>query len=261
MKISRSSRTQRAPVAGGDNSAAMNTTGGISQQVSRQLSAMIALATGLLMLAISVAMLIIQPRALPSMPEGFLTPVLALEFVADFASAKHLLGQDQVLLQAFTSMTHWDMVFLLSYGAFLVSCVCVIFAKGVLRNIALAFAIIAPLADLLENLQLLQVLHALDPENGFHGESPIDFFYLRLAVVIKFGAIALVHVRLLRPLLEHSPLGKALAGLMMVNVFATGASFYNVPYAIEVTMNSIALCWLLQWVLIARDLRSGRISR
>ena len=64
-------------------------------------------------------------------------------------------------------------------------------------------------------------------------------------MVIKFGCIALANVRFDASATTARALERVIAGLMMVDVFATGASFYGMPYAIEVTLYTIVVGWLL----------------
>lgn len=218
--------------------------------VSRQLLS-VALLAGLVMLAQVIGMLMMLPSTVAWLPAGFLTPIYALEFVTDFSTARHMLGRDPATAMAFIQGIQLDMAFLVVYGVFLVCSVCVLLKKGGLRYIALFFAVLAPLGDLAENMQLLTLLQSIAKTTGFHDASNVDFMFLRLAVVVKFSAIAIVMLRLLRPLWQRARVGQALCLLILVNVFATVASFFNVPYAVEVMVNTISLCWfLLWWVLL-----------
>lgn len=217
-----------------------------------------AVVSGLMMLFFSVIMFAVMPITLQWMPHGFTTPILALEFLPDLTSARQLLAQDTATVQAFIDGVRWDMAFLACYGAFLFSCAWVLLEKGVLRYIAIGFAVLAPLADIAENLQLLTLLTTLQSKTSLLSDDPIDFLYLRLAVVIKFGAIAILQSRLMRPLWQRPRLGRLLVVLILVNTFATGACFLSVAYAVEVMMSAIALCWLLLWVMMVMALRGSR---
>lgn len=226
------------------------------QHSSSRLALNTALFAGLIMLALVIAMLMVVPMHVAWMPAGFLTPLYALEFVADFSTARHMLGHEPAVAMAFNQGMQLDMGFLVIYGIFLVSSVCALLEKGVLRYIALFFALLAPVADLLENLQLLTLLKNIAEATGFHDATEVNFMYLRLAVVVKFGAIAIVMLRLLRPLWLRARLGQALCLLIFVNTLATGASFFHVPYAVEVMVNTISLCWLFLWIILLMQWRA-----
>lgn len=236
---------------------ALSQAGSSQQAITNKTAVQVAVWAGIALLIFNVGQMFVQPAALSWMPQGFLTPILALEFLSDFDNARQLLAQTDTA-ERFTHMVQWDMAVLVGYGVFLVACVCAIFEKGMMRNIALIFAVIAPVADFVENVQLLKLLGFFPADPHYSGEGPIDFYYLRLAVVIKFGCIALANVRLMRPLLQRGPLERVIAGLMMVDVFATGASFYGMPYAIEVTLYTIVVGWLLLWMLMFFNLRAMR---
>lgn len=219
-----------------------------------------ALLAGLMMLALVVAMLIVTPMQVAWMPEGFLTPLYALEFVTDYATARHMLGHEPAVAMAFIQGIQVDMVFLVVYGVFLVCSVFVLLEKGVLRYIALFFALLAPAGDFFENLQLLSLLKSIAEATGFHDVADVNFTYLRLAVVVKFGAIAIVMLRLLRPLWLRARMGQALSLLIFINTLATGASFFHVPYAVEVMVNTISLCWFLLWIILLMQWRAKTTS-
>ncbi len=233
----------------------------VSEQYSTsRLALNIALLAGLMMLALVVAMLMVFPTQVAWMPEGFLTPLYALEFVADYSTARHMLGHEPAVALAFIQGIKLDMIFLVVYGIFLVSSVFVLLEKGVMRYIALFFAVLAPIGDLLENLQLLSLLKSIAEATGFHDVTDVNFMYLRLAVVVKFGAIAIVMLRLLRPLWLRARLGQALCLLIFINTLATGASFFHVPYAVEVMVNTISLCWFLLWIILLMQWRAKTTS-
>lgn len=220
-------------------------------------AAFIAVVAGIALFITTLGILFVQPNAPTWMPNGFITPILALEFATDIAVVRQMLGDDAVTAEALMHVVKWDMAFLCAYAVFLIAVITALIEKGVLRYIALFFAAIAPLADIAENLQLLTLLEFVISGASFRAEAPIDFSYLRLAAVMKFGAIAIVHIRLMRVVIQQGHYGRVLAAFLLGSIVATGASFYTVPYALDIAMTLVSICWLMLWAMMLSRLRAA----
>lgn len=220
-------------------------------------AALIAVVAGIALFITTLGILLVQPATPAWMPKGFLTPILALEFATDIAMVREMLGDDAATAHALMTVVKWDMAFLGAYAVFLVAVIVALIGKGVLRYIALFFAAVAPLADLAENLQLLKLLDFVVSGASMRAEAPIDFTYLRMAAVIKFGAIAIVHIRLMRVVIQQGRYGRVLAAFLLGSIFATGASFYTVPYALDIAMTLVSICWLMLWAMMLSHLRAA----
>lgn len=216
----------------------------------------LALLAGLGILVSSVGILLVQPSTLAWLPHGYLTPVLALEFSTDIGMVRQMFGGEHQAIAAMMQVIRWDMAFLVCYAVFLVTVVCTLISQGILRYIALFFAVIAPVADVAENLQLLALLEHLQ-NASVKADAPIDFTDLRLATVVKFGAVAIVHIRLLRAVMPLGRYGRILSAFLLGSVFATGASFYTVPFALDAAVAFTAISWCLLWGMMLIRLRSN----
>src|SRR3990167_8547921 len=163
---------------------------------------------GLLVLTVGVALLFIYPHHLDSLPPGFVTPILAIEFVTSLPDAQALFANNAGLV-AQVQTGHWiDMGFLCTYGSFLVL-VNLGFWRRQRRalNLLGAFAaLIAASADLAENLNLLQLGEAL-----LGLSAPPDFWLLRLYVDTKFLGICVALLCLALPLWQLDRIGKTFA--------------------------------------------------
>lgn len=207
---------------------------------------------GLLTLLISIGLTFFYPLALDTLPAGFFTPILALEFATSLNDARDIFAGDQALV-AQMQRGHWlDMLFLLAYGTFLVLPNAVLWQRQ--RHwsslAGMVAAAVAALADILENTKLLQLGDAL-----LQGEPAPDFVLLRLYVGIKFLAISITMLCLGRSLFRYDTLGKLFAALSLVLVPVTMLALDGNPVMIEAMGLITAAGWLilLVWLLRMRN--------
>ena len=211
-----------------------------------------AAACGGLVVLIAIALAFFYPASLDSLPTGFRTPILAIEFTMSLADARAIMGADQALVEQ-VQIGHWvDMVFLLAYSAFLA------LPNGVMwlryrhwSSLAgMIAACVAAVADAAENGKLLQLGNAL-----LGDAPPPDFALLRLFVGIKFLAISIAMLCLGRTLFRFDTLGKVFAVISLVLVPVTMLGLEGNPAMIEAMGLLTALGWLvlLVWLLRARN--------
>ncbi|HVK99563.1 MAG TPA: hypothetical protein VM553_07125 [Dongiaceae bacterium] len=208
-----------------------------------------ATAAGVLVLIVGVALLFIYPPYLETLPPGFSTPILALEFVTSLVDAQALVGNDpEVVAQMQTG--HWvDMGFLCVYGA-LLALTNLGFWKRLRRPLSLVgvfAALIASSADLAENINLLQLGEALQGLSA-----PPDFWLLRLYVATKFLGISAALLCLALPLWQQGRIGKAFALVSFLLVPMTVVGLSGPPVLAEAMGSLIALDWILLLVWLLR---------
>lgn len=212
--------------------------------------------TSLPLLALAALMFLFYPPALPTLPAGFITPILALEFTDSLEAARALLGNDAALI-ARVQTGHWiDMGFLLSYGAFLAlaNLGCWYWQPRPVSLAGLVLALLAAGADSLENGQLLHLGRALLEDTA----AP-DFGLLRLCVVTKFAAIALSLLCLVPRLRPANGPGKLFGlvsiALALVTLPALTLSLVNpasAPPLLEIMGVLIVPGWILLLVWLVR---------
>ncbi len=206
------------------------------------------------MIVLVLGMNAFYPVTLPTLPAGYFTPILAIEFVASLAHAQALFAGDTALL-ARTQTGHWiDMGFLLAYGSFLAlaNLGCWQWQR---RRVSLAgagFAVLAALADCAENLQLLQLGNALQGTSA-----PPDFSLLRLCVDTKFAGIALSMLCLVPLLWPHGWAGKGFASVsaLLAPVTLAALTLVGTPATnplVEVMAGLIVPGWILLLVWLVR---------
>lgn len=172
-----------------------------------------AMVAGAVVVLLAIALAFFYPPTLATLPQGFHTPILAIEFVASLAEAEAIFAGDADLVQQVQTGHRIDMAFLLAYGAFLL-----LLNLGFWRwqrrplNLAGALAaVIAAVADSVENLHLLQLGEALRGNSA-----PPDFAWLRVLVASKFIGIAVSLLCLGHAMWHQGRLGKLFACISIV---------------------------------------------
>lgn len=211
-----------------------------------------AAACGGLVLLLAIVLLFFYPPTLDTLPTGFRTPVLALGFTPSMGAAHALFGNDLALVQQ-VQTGHWlDMLFLLFWGAFLALPNAVMWLRY--RHwsslVGITAAVVAAVADVMENGQLLQLGTALLDQ----GPAP-DFDLLRQCVEFKFLAISIAMLFLGRGLFRFGLLGKVFAVISLMLVPVTLLGLNGNPAMIETMGLLTALGWLvlLVWLLSVRN--------
>lgn len=207
---------------------------------------------GFLVVLLALALTFFYPPSLNTLPAGFFTPILALEFTTSLKEARDLFAGDQALI-AQMQQGHWlDMLFLLAYGAFLILSNAVLwqYHRHWSALVGMVAAAVAALADMLENTRLLQLGEAL-----LKGEPAPDFVLLRLYVGIKFLAISIAMLCLGRTLVRYDMLGKLFAVISLALVPVTMLALEGNPPLIEAMGLMTAAGWLLllTWLLRVRN--------
>lgn len=200
------------------------------------------------MIALVVAMSFFYPSTLPSLPPGFFTPVLAMEFVTSQADAQAIFAGDLELVQRTQTGHLIDMAFALAYGAFLAlaNLGCWYWQRRLVNLAGVLLAVLAAAADCIENLQLLRVGDVLLGQAA----AP-DFGLLRICVSIKFASIALSMLCLVPPLWPHGWPGKgfALVSILLVPVALTALALANRPDT-HPLLEAVAILMGPGWILL-----------
>lgn len=212
-----------------------------------------AIVSGIFMVLITITMSQFYPAHLDTLPEGFITPILAIEFMASHTEARQIFADNRDLI-AQVQTGHWiDMIFLLSYCAFLaLPNILFWLRQRHWSSIAgIMAAVIAAVADAAENWKLLQAGNALLGENV-----PPDFSLLRLYMGTKFLAISISMLCLSRSLFQQGTLGKIFASLSLVLVPVTMIGLDGNPVMIEAMTGLIVVAWITLFIWLVRT-RNG----
>lgn len=215
----------------------------------------LAAVAGALVIVLSIAMSFFYAPSLDSTPAPFSSPILALEFSNSLAEAQALFAGRDDIVRKFHIGHYLDMGFLLAYSALLY------FAnigawqrkKRGIFLLGSGCAIVAGCADFAENLQLMQLSHAL-----LEGTAPPDFHVLRLLVTIKFSAICLAMLCLVPALWREHLLGKVFT---IATVLLSGATVMTVigkHSASSAMMLMTVIAWGALWIGLLIALRRSR---
>lgn len=211
-----------------------------------------AIIAGTITLVLGIVISLVYPLTLETLPEGFISPILAIEYLASMPDAERLFAGDLALIGRVQTGHYLDMLFLLAYGAFLA------LANGALwlhtrhwsAKVGVFAAMIAAVADACENLQLLALGQALLGEGG----TP-DFELLRLCMGGKFLAITVAMLCLGRNLFQQGVAGKLFCGISLILVPVAMLGLDGNPLLIETMALLIMIGWiiLMVWLIKSRN--------
>jgi len=148
----------------------------------------------------SLALLKVFPSQAPKMPDGFVTPILAFEFVRTRQEVQELFGEPRSdfrasMIDAMNLGNRIDYLYMTLYSLFLFtfSCTCARIRKSSTYYLASLLSLLVLGGDALENLQLLNITLKLDT-GGFDRELRLLFYFTWL----KWGGLALIFALLSR---------------------------------------------------------------
>jgi len=194
----------------------------------------------------SVLLLFVFPPKVPSLPEGFLTPIIAFEFIQTNTEVKELFGGENITLRnemvrAMDLGNQLDYVYMCLYSAFLlmVSVTCARLSKNKYYYAGVVLALVVLAADALENVQLLGITANLSTGNF---DSQLRLLYL--FTWIKWGGIALIFLTLSPWFLKGGRFSKTI-GIMGIISFILGvAAYMNRSLINEIFSLSVALMFI-----------------
>ncbi len=149
---------------------------------------------GLALIFMSIVLLFIFPARLPAMPDGFITPIIAFEFVRTVEDVKTIFGPEdtparQAIIKAMDLGNKLDYIYMLLYSGLLAlfSRTCARITKRKLFYIPVFLAGLALAGDALENIQLLGITANIETMD-------IGVYLDRLHPMtwIKWGSLALI---------------------------------------------------------------------
>lgn len=193
---------------------------------------------------LSIIMQYFMPITLPGMPTGFVTPVMAFEYVSSMTEAQALFGDDTNLLVGMLKGIWVDMLYAVVYGSFLVLA-SVAAWRQTGNKYLLSGAILAVFGstfDFLENNQLIGVGNALLNQIPY-----TQFELLNALVTGKFVCLSLAGLSLAPFLNLLGKRGKTFIGLSFLGLCSALIAVYEKAYFAEITL----MCLVVAWTLLA----------
>lgn len=196
----------------------------------------------LVVILLSMAMQYFMPIALPGMPTGFFTPVMAFEYVSSMAETQAMFRGDANLLMSMLKGIWVDMLYLVTYGSFLVLASLAAWRQTG-KKYLLSGAILAVFGstfDLLENNQLISIGNALLNQIPYS-----QFELLNALVTAKFVCLSLAGLALAPFLYVLGKRGKTFIGLNLLSLSCALLATYEKAYFAEITLLCIGFAWTL----------------
>jgi hypothetical protein len=202
---------------------------------------------GLAVIAMSVALLFVFPSKAPSLPEGFMTPIIAFEFIQSPDEVFQMFGGND--LAARTTMkdamdlgNRLDYVYMILYSMFLLlfSVTC----KKITRNpyyfAGAGIALVVLAGDAMENIQLLGITANLSAGDITPYLEPLYLF-----TWIKWGGIAMIFLVLFPWFLRGGLYSKIIGATGIISFILGFAAFLNRSVINEIFALSVAVMFIL----------------
>lgn len=184
---------------------------------------------GLVVVAMSIALMAVFPSRLPEMPEGFVTPVIAFEFVRTMDDVKLIFGptdspQRREIVKAMDRGNKLDYVYMILYAGFLAcfSLTCARVTHRKLFYIPVCLAGFVLTADALENIQLLGITANLETMNITH-------FLVRLHWLTwaKWGGLSLIFLFLIPYFIKEGLYALFISAAAVICAILAAAAFMH----------------------------------
>lgn len=202
---------------------------------------------GLAVIVMSAVLLTVFPSKASRLPHGFMTPIIAFEFIQDKDDVDALFGPADSPVRENTIRkmdlgNRLDFGYMILYGSFLfIFCLQTYLLTGkrwfLLGGLA-SFAVLA--ADMLENVQLLGIT-ALLAEGNFDGHLRL----LHLFTWLKWGGIVAVFLILLPFFIREGRFGKVISGIVFSSLALSAAAFFHPGIANELFSLSVMAMFLM----------------
>lgn len=184
---------------------------------------------GLALIAMSIALLFVFPSRLPALPDGFVTPILAFEFVRTVDDVKIIFGPEssperQKTVRAMDLGNRLDYIYMILYAGFLAwfSRTCARITGRKLFYVPLCLAGLSLAGDALENIQLLGITASLETMD-------MELYLARLHQMtwVKWGSLALVFLFLAPYFIKGGLYSRIIAGTGVAGALLAAAAFVH----------------------------------
>jgi hypothetical protein len=211
--------------------------------------------TGLLMVAMSIGLLAVFPTKAPNMPNGFVTPIIAFEFIETRAEVVAMFtqtdnaGRESInapMLAAFDLGNRLDYLYMVLYSGFLMmfSLTCAKLSGKKYFYVAAVLSLFVLACDALENIQLLGITAYLR-SCMMMGDLEALLVNLSRFTWMKWGGIAAIFLILAPWFLRGGKFSKTI-GLFGIASAGFGlAAFVHRPVVTEIFGLSVVLTFLM----------------
>ncbi len=202
---------------------------------------------GLAVIVMSIILLFIFPSQAPTLPEGFMTPIIAFEFIQTENEVFEMFGGHDLLVRntmtdAMDLGNRLDYGYMVLYSLFLFffSATCAKISKNPYYYAGAFIAVMVLAGDALENVQLLSITANLSG-----GAIKPHIQRLQIFTWIKWGGIALIFLLLTPWFFKGGRFSKIIGGWGMIGFGLGVVAFFNRSIINEIFSLSIALMFVL----------------
>ena len=198
-----------------------------------------------LTVVLGIACLIILPSSSDELREGFISPIIALEFASSKEDLKFLIGNTPSKIEARQRIKYGhyiDMFFLFAYSLLIASSILSIAAKTkTWVSAGIIFAILIIPLDIAENIILLAITETI--ENQYSPEIWLND--LRILTNLKWGTIALSLSLLGFAFIDTKRLVLGMSCILSSIFILVGLGHTHYPIILEIMAGLTALTLLL----------------
>ncbi len=202
---------------------------------------------GILVIITSLGLMKVFPSQAPKMPDGFMTPVLAFEFVQSRQEVEALFGEPQsdfrtTMVAAMDLGNRLDYIYMVLYTAFLFgfSITCARITRRGRYRWGAFVSVLVLAGDAMENLQLFGITRKLS-EGGFERELQLLHYFTWL----KWGGLALIFLILVPYFFNGNLTSKLISLVGLTSAVLAILAFSNRSALNEVYSVSVAAMFLL----------------
>ncbi len=211
---------------------------------------------GILLVIISIVLIGVNPSKAKKLPQGFVTPVVAFEFIRTEAEVFDLFGHDQSedqirIINSMKLGTYIDFLYISAYTIFLIIFTAVIGritgSKWFLFSGFIVMCI--SLSDIGENIQLLSIMEKLESiaklAGGGFGR---ELILLNFFTWAKWGGLTALFISYIPFLRNSGRFGRIISVTALLSALAGTAAFLNRSVVNEIYVLSIAAVFLMLFI-------------
>ncbi len=203
----------------------------------------VSIITGVIMAAIGLVLMSVNPVVVGTMPDGFVTPIIALEFMNNTNDLHHFFNIVTVedVKQSFRLGNQIDFFFMFAYGFFALFCGILMYRDSRAKALWLSIPLVALtiFSDAYENLNIAEILAMKDYSNA-----TLILDQLQLYTWLKWGSLSAIML-LYSVYFFQGNWKKIILGVIMLSsfVFAIIAFFQRGIYC-EIMSANIMACFV-----------------
>lgn len=182
------------------------------------------IAVGVIMISIGITLLFINPMVVGTLPKGFFTPIIALEFIRNTNDLKNFFDiiTADIIKRDLLLGNQIDYAYMASYGLFALLCSALMYRDSQAKALWLSLPIVTLIvtADVFENLYLSEIL-SIDS----YSNASLLLNQLHLFTWLKWGGLSALMLLFSVYFLQGN-WKKIILGVILLSSFITGSTAF-----------------------------------